>query len=355
MLAVAGIVLVISMGWRFSGYLNEAAQGGLTKEVLLVVMAYRLPGFLELIIPVSFFLAIMLVYGRLYVDSEMIVLESCGMSPIRLLFITLTLASVVVVLTGVMSLWLKPAGQDRLETLFEAQRKLTEFDTLVAGRFQTLRSGKRVTYTRKIDRDKGRLSDVFINEYKQSNFYGPKDVITVVADSGRTRVDSEGHRFLVLRDGTRYSGQPGRHDYQVVQYKEYGQLLEKDEPAKRRKKPVAMSTYELMQDLTLPHVSELHWRISVILMVPVMAMLAMPLSRVNPRQGRFTRLVPGMILCFLYVISLSVGRSAIEKAQIPVQLGLWWIHGFFVLLAVALFKLDRFVEFFQQLVYRKRR
>ena len=78
MCMVAAIVLVISVGWRFSGYLNEAAAGLMSKEVLFVLMAYRLPGFLELIIPVSFFLAIMLTYGRLYVDHEMIVLQACG-------------------------------------------------------------------------------------------------------------------------------------------------------------------------------------------------------------------------------------------------------------------------------------
>lgn len=355
MTAVAAIVLVISMGWRFSGYLNEAAEGGLTNDVLFILMAYRLPGFLELIIPVSFFLAIMLVYGRLYVDSEMIILESCGMSPARLIKMTLALAAFVMAITGAMSMWLKPAGEEQLARLFEAQRKLTEFDTLAAGRFQTLRSGKRVTYTRGIDRDKQQFFNVFINEYKQTNFYGPKDVITIVAESGRIRADSEGNRFLVLRDGTRYSGQPGEHDYQVVQYEEYGQLLEQDDPAKRHRKRTALPTHQLLQDLTIENISELHWRFSVILMVPIMAILAVPLSRVNPRQGRFTRLVPGMILCFLYVISLSVGRSAIEKEQIPAEVGLWWIHGFFVLLAILLLKLESFINFLQQLIYGKPR
>jgi lipopolysaccharide export system permease protein len=66
MFAVAGIVLVISMGWRFSGYLENAAAGLMSREVLFAVMAYRLPGFLELIIPVSYFLSIMLVHGRMH-------------------------------------------------------------------------------------------------------------------------------------------------------------------------------------------------------------------------------------------------------------------------------------------------
>ncbi|MBD3648863.1 MAG: LPS export ABC transporter permease LptF [Pseudomonadales bacterium] len=351
MLAVAGIVLVISMGWRFSGYLNEAAQGSITKDILFLVMAYRLPGFLELIVPVSFFLAIMLVYGRLHVDSEMIVLESCGMSPIRLIMMTLSLAAVVMVVTAAITLWLKPAGEEQVDNLFRDQRKLTEFDTLAPGRFQTLRSGKRVTYTEDLD-DRGHLSGVFINEYKQSNYYGPKDVITVVADSGSTQVDANGNRFLVLRDGTRYSGQPGEHDYQVIEYEEYGQLIEKERADWRAKRRTGISTRDLIEDPTPRNLSELHWRVSVIFMVPIIAVLAVPLSRVNPRQGRFTRLVPGMIICFLYVVVLSTGRSALEKEQIPVDYGLWWVHVLFIVVAVVLYRLEWLVSRFQQLVYR---
>jgi lipopolysaccharide export system permease protein len=74
-------------------------------------------------------------------------------------------------------------------------------------------------------------------------------------------------------------------------------------------------------------VSELHWRVGVVLLIPVIALLAIPLARVNPRQGRFTRLVPAMILCFVYILALSGARTALEKGDIPLYLGLWWIHG----------------------------
>ena len=219
MLAVASIVLVISMGWRFSGYLNQAASGTLTKDILFLIMAYRLPGFLELIVPISFFLAIMLAYGRLYVDSEMVILESCGMSPARLMVMTLNLSLVVMVLTGAISLWLKPAGEEKAEALFADQRKLTELDMLGPGRFQILRSGERVTYAERID-DDGNLTEVFINEYRNSKSHGIKEVVTLQAESGTTMVDANGTRFLVLKDGTRYSGEPGSRDYQVIEYEE---------------------------------------------------------------------------------------------------------------------------------------
>ena len=344
MFAVASIVLVISMGWRFSGYLNEAASGGITKDVLFLIMAYRLPGFLELILPISFFLSIMLTYGRLHVDSEMVVLEACGMSPLKLIFITLTLASGVMLVTAAISLWLKPGGESRVETLFVDQRNLTEFDTLAPGRFQNLRSGKRVTYAEQL-KDDGTLENVFINELGDSRS-SKGDITTVHAKSGTTMVDNEGNRFLVLKDGTRYSGTPGEMDYRVIEYEEYGQFIEKEKAGAGVSRRTAIPTRELIENQTPRNLSELHWRISVIIMIPIVALLAIPLSRVNPRQGRFTRLLPGMLLCFLYVVFLSSGRSALEGGRLPMAAGLWWIHGIYLTIILCLFKLDKIKRLF---------
>ena len=79
-------------------------------------------------------------------------------------------------------------------------------------------------------------------------------------------------------------------------------------------------------------------------MIPVMAFMAIPLAKVNPRQGRFTRLVPAMILCFVYIISLSSARSGLEKGNLPPALGMWWIHGLFILLAAACYRLDKLTD-----------
>ena len=349
MISVASIVLVISVGWRFSGYLNEAARGIMSSDVLLYIMLYRLPGFLELIIPVSFFLSIMLSYGRFHVDSEMVILEAAGVSPGKLMWMTLVLAIITMILTATITLWLKPNGEKRVEILLKEQRNLTEFDTLASGRFQTLRSGKRVTYTEALS-DDGELQNVFINEYKQSNAHGPKDVVTIVAESGENVIDATGNRFILLKNGMRYSGVPGSADYQVIEYEEYGQLVAKAKAPAQSRRRAAIPSLELLSMETLTHVAELHWRLSVILLVPVIAVMAIPLSKVNPRQGRFTRLVPGLILCFLYVISLSAGRAAIEKAQMPQEIGLWWIHALFIAIVFGLYHMEKITGPFRRLV-----
>jgi lipopolysaccharide export system permease protein len=343
MFAVAGIVLVISMGWRFSGYLENAAAGLMSREVLFAVMAYRLPGFLELIIPVSYFLSIMLVHGRMHVDSEMIVLQACGMSTWRLIQMTLLTALAVMIMTAMISLWLKPMGEQRVETLLGDQNNLTEFDTLIPGRFQTLASGKRVTYTEGIS-DEGELARVFINDYKEAAGNGPREAVTVIADSGKTQVDGEGRRFLVLNNGRRYQGKPGEKNFQSIEYEEYGQLVVSGAFIQGEKRRTAIPTSELFSATDANAVSELHWRLGVVLLIPVIALLAIPLARVNPRQGRFTRLVPAMILCFVYILALSGARTALEKGGLPLNLGLWWVHGIALGTTFLMYRLEWMAE-----------
>ena len=87
--AVSAVLLVIIMSGRFIKYLAQAAQGVLDPSVLLMIMAYRIPGFLQLILPLGLFLGVLLAYGRLYLESEMTVLTATGMSEQRLLSYTL--------------------------------------------------------------------------------------------------------------------------------------------------------------------------------------------------------------------------------------------------------------------------
>jgi lipopolysaccharide export system permease protein len=131
----------------------------------------------------------------------------------------------------------------------------------------------------------------------------------------------------VLNNGRRYQGKPGEKNYQSIEYEEYGQLVVSGAFIQGKKRRTAIPTSELLGATSASAVSELHWRVGVVLLIPVIALLAIPLARVNPRQGRFTRLVPAMILCFVYILALSGARTALEKGNLPLDLGLWWIHG----------------------------
>lgn len=332
MLAVSGVLLLVFMSARFIKYLGEAAAGDISPDVLFIAMGYRFPSFLELILPLGFFIGILLAHGRMYMESEMTVLHACGVSERAVLVRTLGAALVVMVLVGACSLYLTPLGFKKIEGLINEQRKATEFAMLVPGRFQSTAAGNRVTYTESLSDDHSELYGVFIAEFGKQG----SDLSLISAKRGSQVIDDQtGSRFLVLEDGKRFKGMPGQLDYQVTEFSQYGLKIAAAN-VKDRILDVARSTESLWRSNDPDLRAMLHWRISLPLTVPFLTLLAVRLSRVNPRQGRFFHLLPAMLLYILYLGLLTVGRGALAKQSIPEWIGLLWVHALFLLIGLWL-------------------
>ncbi|EQM67856.1 lipopolysaccharide export system permease protein [Pseudomonas alcaligenes] len=334
--AVSAVLLVIIMSGRFIKYLAQAAQGVLDPGVLFLIMGFRLPGFLELILPLGLFLGFLLAYGRLYLDSEMTVLAATGMSQQRLMAYSLAPATLVALLVAWLSLGLAPQGVAQVARILNEQDALTEFDTLVPGRFQTMKNGTRVTYTESLSADRGELGGVFISEKRLSQNNKERGIGVLVAEKGSQVIHKDGSRYLILENGYRYDGNPGKADYRAIKYETYGILLPKPEISGEIGEREAIPTSELIGSDNPRYQAELQWRLSIPLLVFVVTLLAVPLSRVNPRQGRFLKLLPAILLYMAYLSLLIAARGQLDKGKIPMALGLWWVHGMFLLVGLSL-------------------
>ena len=225
--AVSAVLLVIIMSGRFIKYLAQAAAGQLDPGSLFLIMGFRLPGFLQLILPLGLFLGILLAYGRLYLESEMTVLSATGMSQQKLFRMTLFPATLVALVVAWLSLGLAPQGANQFQLLLNKQDALTEFDTLEPGRFQALRDGTRVTYTETLSDDRVNLGSVFISQKNLGADQKDRGISVLVAEKGRQEVRPDGNRYLILDNGYRYDGSPGQADYRAIHYETYGVLLPK--------------------------------------------------------------------------------------------------------------------------------
>jgi len=341
--AVSAVLLVIVMSGRFIKYLAQAAQGILDPGVLMTIMGYRLPGFLQLILPLGLFLGILLTYGRLYLESEMAALAATGMSQTRLLGYTMAPAALVACSVAWLSLGLAPSGLSEVTRILNEQDSLTEFDTLVPGRFQKLREGSRVTYTAELSEDRTQLGGVFISQTVVSREDGKeRGLSVVVAESGRQLIQPDGNRYLVLEKGFRYDGRPGQADYRIIEYDTYGVLLSRPAVVAELGKMETILTRDLIGSTNLDYQVELQWRLSLPLLVFVVTVLAVPLSKVNPRQGRYLKLLPAVLLYMAYLASLIAARGALEKGRIPLSIGLWGVHALFLMIALGVFYWESF-------------
>ncbi|WP_252179439.1 LPS export ABC transporter permease LptF [Endozoicomonas sp. 4G] len=334
--AVTGIVLLIIMSGRFVNYLAQAASGSLNADFLFAIMAYRVPEFLVMIIPLGLFLGIIMAYGRLYVENEMTVMGACGVSQGQLLRMTMIPALGVMIVVAVLSTLVAPWGIKKVEIILSQQDSMTEFDTLVPGRFQKFEGANRVTYTESLTDDNQQMDKVFIAH--QSSGQDSSEMTLVLAERGRiSTAERDGQRYLILSDGYRYDLTPGGKKVRVAQYGTYGIRMEESAVADEISKEQAMPTASLLGSDNPAYIAELQWRISLPLLIPIIVLLAVPLSKVNPRQGRYVKLLPGVLLYLLYLALLITARGMVDDGRLSPQIGIWWVHGVYLLLGLIVY------------------
>jgi len=337
--AVCSALLLIFLSLRFANLLADATAGKYAVNVLFEMIGYRMPGFLHIILPLGFYIAILLAYGRLYMESEMVVLFACGVSQRQLLMITLVPAFVIALLVALFTFWLAPSGIRQYAQILDEQRNRSEFDLLNAGRFQSLSQGQTVTYVQEIVDNHKRLNDVFI---ARDNPSSTSQTVLLARHGEQIEHETYGQRYLVLHDGYQYDGQPGSADFRITHFGTYAQymppvVLSGDYTSEADAKP----TRELFFSDDRVSRTTLQWRLSLPIMVFVIALMAVPFSKTNPRQGRYLKMLPAILVFVFYFVFLSTVRGLMEQGKWPVFPGFWVVHGAFIFLGWLLFNWDR--------------
>lgn len=336
-IAVTLTLLVIVISSRLVAYLGSAASGDLPPGLVFSVIFFRLPGFLELIVPLAFFVSVLLALGRLYVDSEMTVISACGIGPLRLLLIVLAPALLVAALVGSLSLLISPASTGHARQLLHDAGNSSGLELLSAGRFRVINQGRgQVTYVDNIDKDSGEMMGVFAADRYTENDGSSRQAL-IVAERGHSRTDPDsGERYLVLQEGTRYLGQPGELDFQVMDFDTMGQRLETPRSTPIYRKQDTLTTAELWNSRRPDSRATLQWRFSLAILVVVSTLTAVAMSRTNNRRGRYGKLFPAFLLFMVYLVLLNAAREAVSKERLSPLLGLWWVHVLFLLVGLVL-------------------
>lgn len=330
------MLLAIILTGRFVKYLAEAASGKLAAEILLPVMFFRLPGFLELLLPLGLFIGILMAYGRLYVESEMVILSACGVGPAQLARFTLAPAFVVTILVAGLALYLSPQGVARSEALLNDPQALRGLQLLAAGRFQRQGDSAAVSYAADIDEEAGLLHTVFAYEPGSEEGEAPSYPSVLVAQRGEIVAGpAEGIRYLELQEGYRFSGEAGNLDFEVTRFERFGKRLPDEVGVRRADEVDARSTASLLASDSPEDRAALHWRLSLIAMVPILSVLALSLSKTNHRRGRYIKLAPALLLHLSYLMALVTVRTRVVEEGSDVLL-FWVVHFAFACLAVTL-------------------
>lgn len=321
LLAVSGVLYVIYVSNRLIRFFGDSESGGLPAGVIPQLLALKSVSNLMMLLPLAFFIAVLIALGRFYKDNEMMALAACGVGVGRLRRTILWLAFGFAGVVAALSLYAGPLAEELSYQIQDQVKADMDVTSIAAGRFRELHGGQMIFYVENISDDGQTLQNVFV----QTQRNGILNVVT--AARGQQRVDPQsGDTYLILEDGYRYEGQPGDSQFKIIHFATHGILLEEQEITPTARKVVASSTPALWDKAGSYEKAELQWRIAMPLATILLAALAVPLSRSGPRQGRFAKLFIAVVIYAVYMNFLAVARSWVEHGVITASLGLWWVH-----------------------------
>jgi lipopolysaccharide export system permease protein len=326
-LTVMAVLFLIFMTNQLADILGDAAAERLPRDAVLAIFGLTALRYLTLLTPIALFLGVTLALARLNRDGEMAALSACGIGMTRLLVPIGTLTLLLALGLAWLAMVLTPAASRRIEEIRFTAEQNVGLSAIEAGKFNSPDSGGTVLYAEQVLGDE--LRDVFLQTERNGR------VTVVLAERGRRLVDNQtGEQSFVVYDGRLYEGVPGDGQFLVFEFDEQLLPIRSEDEDELVEVVAAKPTLDLLQSRELADRAELHWRISLPLSLFVLALLAVPLSRTSPRDGRYARLGIALFVYLIYTNLLSIGRVWLERGVVADEAGMWWVHAVVALVGV---------------------
>lgn len=336
---VFSTVIVVWLSIVLVRLLGQAAQGIIGADVVMGLAALTTIAALPTIISLSLFIGVLTTVSRSYRESEMVVWFASGLSLVDWISPILRLSMPISLVVASLTLFASPWSHQQIEDYRARFDLRSDISQVTSGDFLELDAGNRVVFVEPSTTNPDGLGRVFVRVL-DGTWHS-----VINAQGARTEVATNGDRFLVLEDGTRFDLMPGTGQSRLSAFSAFGIRLQTDNAdetlAEARERALsnrkARPTMLLLEDEAKNSSGQLMWRLAIPLATINLALLAIPLGAVNPRVGRsFDLLIAGMV-ALLYMNLINASHGWINNAVLPFGYGVWLVHGLFLLLTIVLF------------------
>jgi lipopolysaccharide export system permease protein len=307
--------------------LGQAADGKVASEAVVALLGFGAINYLPTLLSLTLFVAVLMTLSRSYRDSEMSIWFSAGVPLTAWIRPVLQFALPLVIAIAVLSLALSPWALTKSAEFRQRMDQRDDVSQVSPGAFKESSQAERVFFVEGIAGEEGRVKNVFISSVQN----GRQGV--VVAAEGHTEAAPNGDRFLILERGRRYEGTPGTVEYRVMEFERYGVRIETKEGRGIEQTQKNLPVWELVARPTPVNLGELLWRLGIPLSALNLALLAIPLSFVNPRAGRTNNLIFALLTFMVYTNMVSISQAWVSQSKLPFEIGVWAVH---VVMFVAL-------------------
>ena len=320
------ILFLLVIGSRFVSYFEQASEGLIDPSVILYAVFLRVPDFISLLLPLSFFIGILITVSRLYADREIYAYFSTGISPITLIKFIFPQAFIYMVFTLILSLYIAPVSKEISNELLKVNTFEEQIASLAPGEIYGIKGSK--SFITVGENNETNLKNViFFNDVG-------KDSILISADTlniSSSQLDYE----LLFENGSLTAGVFSNDAKMISSFKKF------EFPLVNNQTHTRTSFENIFSSINIDDSLEYQWSISLSITILVLMVIAVYIGKVEPRQGRLSVILPGMLIYILYLSLLLLGRDHIAQNN-QTNFNLIFIHLIFIFFAILLYLKDKF-------------
>jgi len=320
------IFFLLVVGSRIVGYFEQAAEGNLDPAIIMSVVALRFPDFITLLIPLSFFLGVLISISRIYADREIYGFFSVGLAPFDLIKFLAPQALLYFLLTLILSLYVAPYTKTLSQEILKIDSFEEQLESIKSDEIVSLNDGGFIYIQ---NTDNTLLTGVKALKQNQVNSF------FVIADELFT---SESKELIKLNfnNGSIYNGVFSDSSKLQLNFNEFKLDIKKEKNLTND-----MSLTKLFDFSSDSDTASFQWNVSVPITILILLFIGVYISEVKPRQGRFSVILPGMLLYVMYLSLLILGREYIVDNP-KTSFGLWYVHLIFILFLFAYLLKDKY-------------
>ncbi len=321
-LILVGVVIA-----QRAGYLIQlAAKGVLPNDAITTVLGFNVIRFMPILLSLSLFLAILLTLSRWYRDSEMVIWFSSGLSITHWIRPILAFSLPIVFIILVLSLFITPWAVNKVEQFRIQIASRDDLAAISPGTFKESANAERVFFIESFDTLGNVVKNIFVQSVQHDK------VSIIVAAQGSRVTEKNGDNFLVMQNGRRYESARNSAEYSTTEFEKYAVRVEAKEVRPGAPTTQSISSSALLKDKNSSNMAELQWRLAIPISALILAMMAIPLSALDPRAGRSANFTLAIVIYIIYNNLLNIIQAWIAQSKLSSLIGLWPIHVVFAIL-----------------------
>ena len=326
-LLVAIVIVACNM---FVRYLTIVSGGNIESRAVIQFIMLMMPKYITYLTPISVFFSILLVYGKNFANNEIFVTLAGGVTWMQLVKNTIKPIFFLFIVELFLTMYAMPMVERNYDLVKQTAVKSAVTSFISPGEIISFNGNKNTIYVGSKDSN-GNLYNVFLSQKNKNH------LIILTSPKGYIENSKDNEKYIVLSKGYYYNIDENLKSTEYGEFSKAKRFIDTKINFHDRnslKDYYPSELFKLVSNGNRLAIIELIWRLAFPIGTVVGALLGLAMCRLRPRQNRYAKFVPAIIVFIIYFNLISVSKNLMIHNTIPWWIGGWLIHAIFGLSAL---------------------